>query len=559
MSNSPGMVTLLPALLVCSLVTAETPQQPEAADAVVLTEDFEEGYARWRLQGEGLKAGIIEEEGNRALRLDNSAGAARAFLGTTAGRPGEMMSFSLTARTADGEPGRVGLHRYAGAILWENIGGGWTRVQREIRAHDTEIGWYIVVPAGEVIIVDEVRLERVALTDEQRRERLDEIRRNSEASALAEYRELGSNMPGAGTSLTVAGDFPLGLYTVRRTAGRALTLDEILAELSRAGFNLMHNSDFEDWPEHAPNYDRINSDETARRYLDAAHAVGLHVLMGFDRMMVVRSNLDGLRARTRNLSEHPALWGWYLIDEPNLHGATPEAVRAAYEAVRELAPQLPVTVCLCTPDTFSEYAPGMDLIITDVYPVSTGSLFALTPHIERALQVTGGRKPVWAAIQVHNNDLHVVRWGGLDGILTELRRPTPEEVRCMAYLAIAHGASGLMFYAYDAWIYGQLYEDEELYRGVQSLARELRGHSRLLVGDVLAKGTVPSEGGRLVSYIVRGRPGQEGLLVAVNAFDAPSGPVELPAGREGRLTATLAAHEVLVREVAWPAPARNGG
>lgn len=554
MANVIRMYVLLTALLMFSPGMADLPQQPKATEGVALVEDFEEGYARWRLQGEGLRAELVREAGNTALRLDNSAGAARAFLGTTAGSPGEMMRFSLAARTADGEPGQVGLHRYAGAIRWESIGGEWTAVSWEARAHEEVNGWYVVIPGGKVIMIDDVRLERIVLGDEQRRERLDEIRRASEASALAEYRELGNNIPAAGSSLTVGGDYPLGMYTVRRTADRGLSLEEVFAELARAGFNLMHNSDFEDWPEHAPNYDLINSDETARRYLDAAHAAGLHVLMGFDRMMVVRSNLEGLRRRTRNLSGHPALWGWYLIDEPNLHGATPQAVRAAYAAVVEAAPKLPVTMCLCTPDTFSEYEPGLDVIITDVYPVSTRSLFGLVPHIERALQVTGGRKPVWAAIQLHNNDMHVVRWGGLDGILTDLRRPTAEEVRCMAYVAIAHGASGLMFYAYDAWIYGQVYQDEELYAGVQALARELRGRSPLLVADVLAKSAVPTAEGRLVSYIVRGSPGGAALLVVVNAFDAPSGPVEIPVGRDrAPLTAALAPYEVLVRELTWPA------
>ncbi|MDI9582617.1 MAG: hypothetical protein QM473_00145 [Acidobacteriota bacterium] len=541
------------ACLLCSLALADTPRPLENRQPVVFSDSFDEGAGRWRPQGEGLRVDVIEEYGNRILRLDNSAGAAQAFLGTTAGEPGELLRFSLDAKAADGEPGQVGLHRFAGGIHWADIGGEWQNVSHETRAHETGTGWYVVAPAGKVILIDNVRLERVVLTDEMKRERLAQIRRESEVAALAEYRELGCNMPRPGTSLTVDGDLPVGLYTVRPTSGREMTLDQILAELAGAGFNFVHNSDFEDWPEHAANYAQINIDETARKYLDSAQANGLKVLMGFDRMMVVRGDLDGLRRRARALSGHPALWGWYLIDEPNLYGATPEAVSHAYATVREAAPERPVTACLCTPHTFADYAPGLDVIITDVYPVSTHSLFALAPHLERALKVTGGRKPVWAAIQVHNNDLHQVRWGGLDGILTEPRRPTTDEVRCMTYLAIAHGASGIFFYAYDAWVYGQLHEDETLYRGVQSLARELRDRSPFLVADALAKGAVQTGTGRLVSYIVRGEPGGKALLVAVNAFDEPSGPVQLPGGTEGAITADLAPHEVLLREVTWPA------
>ncbi|NSW58341.1 MAG: beta-galactosidase [Armatimonadetes bacterium] len=546
------MTTPLLACLLCPLALADTPQPMENKELVVLIDSFDDGAGRWRPQGEGLKVDVIEVDGNRMVRLDNSAGTTQAFLGTTAGDRGELLRFSLDAKTADGEPGQVGLHRFAGGIHWVTIGGEWQSVGHEMRGHETGAGWYVVVPAGKVILIDNVRLERVVLTDAMRRERLAQIRRESEATALAEYRELGCNMPGPATSLTVNGDLPVGLYTVRPTSGREMTLDQILAELAAAGFNFVHNSDFEDWPEHAANYAQINSDETARRYLDTAQANGLKVLMGFDRMMVVKSNLEGLRSRARALSGHPALWGWYLIDEPNLHGATPEAVRSAYVTLREAAPAVPVTACLCTPQSFADYAPGVDVIITDVYPVSTHSLFALAPHLERALKVTGGRKPVWAAIQVHNNDLHQVRWGGLGGILTEPRRPTPDEVRCMTYLAIAHGASGIFFYAYDAWVYGQLHEDETLYRGVQSIARELRDRSPSLVADTLAKGTIPTGTGRLVSYIVRGKAGGPALLVAVNAFDEPSGTVLLPGGTGAAIAADLAPHEVLLREITWP-------
>lgn len=75
-----------------------------------------------------------------------------------------------------------------------------------------------------------------------------------------------------------------------------------------------------------------------------------------------------------------------------------------------------------------------------------------------------------------------------------------------------------------------------------------------MVADVLAKGAVPTAEGRLVSYVVRGSPGGEPLLVAVNAFDAPSGPVQIPVGcDQAPLTTNLAPHEVMVRELAWPA------
>jgi len=546
-TGAEGAVVI--ALLLLSLLLPVC-AQAAGDEAVVLTDSFDQGAGRWRPQGAGLQAAVIDDGGNPVLRADNSAGTAQAFIGTTAGEPGQLMRFTISARAADGPTGKVGLHRYAGAIHWADIADRWTKVEWECKAHEKETGWYVVIPAGRTALIDDVRLERVVLTEEQRLARLAQMRQESETAALAAYRELGATVPRPGSGLTVNGQFPVALYTVRPTADRAAALDQIFTELAAAGFNLVHNSDFEDWPEHAANYAQINSDATARAYLDRAGQHGLQVLMGFDRMMVVKGNADGLRGRAHALTDHPALWGWYLIDEPDLQGATPAAIRAAYDTVHA-ASRKPVTACLCTRDTLADYAPATDVIITDVYPVSTRSLFTLVPHLEQALRATGGHKSVWAVIQVHNNDLHGIRWGGLEGIVTAPRRPTPDEVRCMTYLAIAHGASGIIFYAYDAWLYGQLYQDETLYRGVQALARELRDQSPWLTADVLAKTTVPTEEGRVVSVIVRGRRGGQALLIAVNAFDAPSGPVAIPAGGTA-LRVNLAPHEVLIRTVRWP-------
>jgi len=396
--------------------------------------------------------------------------------------------------------------------------------------------------------VDAVKLQEGTMTDEQRVARLAQIRQESEAGALAAYGALSRVDPAPGSSLSVGGRFPVGFYTVRPTGDRPLDLDGIFAELAEAKVNLVHNSDFEDWPEHAANYAEINSDPRAREYLDRAAAHGLQVLMGFDRMMVVRGNTAGLQTRARALTDHPALFGWYLIDEPNLQGATPQATLAAAEAVREVD-RKPLTSALCDAETMPDYEPSLDVLITDVYPVSVNSLFSLVPHIERALVASGGAKPVWAAIQVHNDDLHRIRWGGMEHLITAPRRPTPVEVRCMTFLAIAHGASGILFYAYDGWDYGKIHEDPELYEGVKALSRELHDLGPWLLCDTDARGTAQGADGTLVSYILRGPHDGRSLLIAVNAFDRPSGPVELELPGGETVDLDLQPREVVVREV----------
>ena len=288
----------------------------------------------------------------------------------------------------------------------------------------------------------------------------------------------------------------------------------------------------------------------AREYLDAAEAHGLKVMMGFDRMMVVRSSLDGVRQRVSALGSHPGLYGWYLIDEPSLQGATPEATSRAYSAIRQAGNASPVGITICDRNKIDAYMESADVIMVDVYPVSTSALFSLVGHVETALSATGGKKPVWAIIQVHSNDLHVMKWGTIGHLIKEPRRPTVQEVRCMTYLAIAHGASGIFFYAYDSWIYGKIYEDPVLYAGVRQLTQELSGYSPWLLGECLAKGAVDGADGTVVSYIVRGDEDGEQLLVAVNSFNRPAGPVRLPISDEQTLTVNLDAHSVLIEQLA---------
>ena len=523
----------------------------EPAAPVAFSDTFSAETLGWRPQGQGLKATLeaSDLDEDQMLKLDNSASDSQAFVGIEVGEPGALMAFSLMARAEAGTSARVGLHRYQGAIHWEEVQDHWRRVSWEARAHQTVAMWYVAVGPGSVAYVDAVTIAPIELSEAERVARLAAIRAASTESALEAYRALDPVDPAPGSCLTVEGRFPVGFYAVRPVAGRDLGLEGIFRELAEAKVNVLHNSDFEDWPEHTPHYRRLNSDETARLYLDLAHSHGLQVLMGFDRMMVVKGDAAGLQRRARTLTDHPGLFGWYLIDEPNLHGAGPQVTLAAREAVRDAGDGHPLTATLCDIDTIDRYAPSLDVLITDVYPVSTECLFSLVPHIETALAATEGQKPVWAAIGVHNHDMHRIAWGGMEHLIPDPRRPTVDEVRCMTYLAIAHGAGGILFYAYDAWRYGQIYDEPVLYEGVKALSRELADLSPWLVGDCVAKGTVAGERGTMVSYILRGRHQGQSVLVAVNGFDEPSGPVQISVPGTDSVAVELGPQEVLVRKV----------
>uniref|UniRef100_A0A6M3XD09 LTD domain-containing protein n=1 Tax=viral metagenome TaxID=1070528 RepID=A0A6M3XD09_9ZZZZ len=89
-------------------------------------------------------------------------------------------------------------------------------------------------------------------------------------------------------------------------------------------------------------------------YLDGALAEGIRVMLEIPRAWTGR-NTDEYYSLTRivgyvnTYKSHPALWGWYLADEPELHyttddWATPARLKEIYEAIRASDPNHPVTI-----------------------------------------------------------------------------------------------------------------------------------------------------------------------------------------------------------------------
>jgi hypothetical protein len=65
----------------------------------------------------------------------------------------------------------------------------------------------------------------------------------------------------------------------------------------------------------------------------------------------------------------------------------------------------------------------------------------MAESVHRAVRLTGERKPVWITLQA---------FGGLPGLEVPMRVPAADELRGMAFTAIIHGATGLIFFAYDS-------------------------------------------------------------------------------------------------------------
>ncbi len=226
--------------------------------------------------------------------------------------------------------------------------------------------------------------------------------------------------------------FPLGTY--RDPSDSIRTFDGIL----QAGFNLTHAYLFEE---------KVQDIETARQYLDDAHARGLKVFMGLPRSKVRGHDIEWIQRWVSGLMDHPALLLWYVIDEPELHAISPTALRQVSAAVRAVDPFHPATVVYCKPDQFVAWVGAHDLHWNDPYPLPYSSMTKVEEWTQKARQIEGEDGPVWTVLQGH--DLRY--WPSRDSKAAFEKhgnpsQPTREQTRFMAFQALAAGSDGLVWY-----------------------------------------------------------------------------------------------------------------
>jgi hypothetical protein len=224
--------------------------------------------------------------------------------------------------------------------------------------------------------------------------------------------------------------FPIGTYHVGL---------EDLKRVRELGFNCVTG------PIYAGDQKELKPDQKA--WHDEAHRQGLFVITELSEYIRAgRRNYEQARQLVSQLRIHPATIVHYAIDEPMGGGISPETVRKFCQVIAETDPEHPTFVNE-VPGAVVQYADIAHITGTDPYPIGSGvpeSLSWVGNSVKQAVEAAGGR-PVWAVIQAHRQPPPN----------SANRFPTPEEIRCMAYLALNNGAKGLLFYAW-----GDVYRTE---------------------------------------------------------------------------------------------------
>jgi hypothetical protein len=179
-------------------------------------------------------------------------------------------------------------------------------------------------------------------------------------------------------------------------------------------------------------------------YLDACQAVGMKVFVEIDRSMVLANNTAGVDAFVATYKSHPAVFAWYLMDEPTLQGMTAAEALTMYNVVKAEDPSHPVAIAFNIDDDISTYMPACDIAMYDEYPAKVNQaeftgLDAWYLHLQNATAELSGTDewiPILQAFTTGSSPPH-----------NQYRLPTLKEARYMTYAALQQNATGIFYWA----------------------------------------------------------------------------------------------------------------
>ena len=199
------------------------------------------------------------------------------------------------------------------------------------------------------------------------------------------------------------------------------------------------------------------SPETYRIDIDNAYENGMYSAAALNDLC------DGSEASLQRVKKivvacrnAPGLLVWMLQDEVNArrlaeprnkpyrerpYEIPPERLKLTYDLIKRLDPVHPIWLNLCYGwlDDHKAYNSVADVKSDDIYPVPENPLPCVASYADVTVRGAAG-KPAWLVLQ-----MCPVRpqFGDKD------RHPTMTEVRCMTYMALAHGITGLGYYSFS--------------------------------------------------------------------------------------------------------------
>jgi len=292
-----------------------------------------------------------------------------------------------------------------------------------------------------------------------------------------------------------------------------------LPEASEMGFNAVVTHGYREDP------------QTFRMDIDDAYANGLYSLVSLSNG--IWKDLELVEQIILACRDAPGLLVWELEDEPNTRLAGPEGTPhvdlpyrippedfgPVYELIKRLDPDHPVwlNLALGYEKDHRAYRDVADIHSDDVYPVPDYPLTHVAQNSDAVIAGAAG-EPGWMYIQMSMQTQDYVR------------APNMQEVRCMTYMAIAHGIVGVIHFAYHAADWWPRESEPAYYAQFLDLTAELRGlapyflakpEPAAIEAEIVEGNAAPSNFGYTALHLSLRKAERGYLLIAVNGFDSP--------------------------------------
>ncbi len=223
--------------------------------------------------------------------------------------------------------------------------------------------------------------------------------------------------------------FPLGLYVAQCPTGDQSSQ---LTEIQNSPFDTLMNYAVNTCSGADPDTTDIDN------YLDQLEARDLKLIFSLAEYFDGGQNdIDTITDKVTTFQDHAAVISWYLNDERDPTYLT--QLEARYQKIKELDQNHPVWSVHYRTDWLIQEAHTTDIVGVDPYPICNPYWSApITLVSTQADEANAAGKPLWLVPQIFN-------WEDYEPTGCP---PTKAEMRAMSYLAVNHGAKGLVYYSY---------------------------------------------------------------------------------------------------------------
>lgn len=224
--------------------------------------------------------------------------------------------------------------------------------------------------------------------------------------------------------------------------------------------------------------------------LDKAHALGLKCIVDFGlRKEMLRNEakwqgyLKGLKEKIIELKDHPAVFAWYVVDEPDYQQIPLEKIKIIRDLVKSIDKTKPIFTVLTIPEKWDQYLPYFDMISIDPYLKKKPDGTSETPEKVRVwirkmridLEDLGMNKPIYVVLGAFKLKSRIPFF-----FSSPFKKPTPEEFNEMIKIAISERVDGILVWTlsfrkvpkYRNWSLPK--DDPKLWESVRSITNVVR-------------------------------------------------------------------------------------